>query len=104
MKRNLEHTLEKGLFASRWLMAPFYLGLVGALCVLLYTFGLELVHFIQAAPEMDANDAILASLALIGITRAVTYSSQETAQSATNIASQVDRFVYTIECMFPFMM
>ena len=53
---------------------------------------------------MRSTEVRLASLALIGITRAVTYSSQETAQSATNIASQVDRFVYTIECMFPFMM
>lgn len=53
---------------------------------------------------MRSTEIRLASLALIGITRAVTYSFQETAQSATNTASQVDRFVYTMECMFPVMM
>lgn len=43
----------------------------------------------------------LATLSLIGITRAITYSSQNAAQKATSIASQVDRFVYTLECLFP---
>jgi uncharacterized protein (TIGR00645 family) len=70
MKKSFEHTLEHGLFASRWLMAPFYIGLVGALAVLVYTFGLELLHFIMNAPDMKANDAILASLALIDISLA----------------------------------
>ena len=53
---------------------------------------------------MKSTEIRLASLAVIGITRAVTYSFQETAQSATNVASQIDRFVYTMECMFPVMM
>lgn len=43
----------------------------------------------------------LASLSLIGLTRAVTYSFQSAAQKATSVASQVDRFVYTMECLFP---
>ena len=30
----VERVLEKGLFESRWLLAPFYLGLVVALAVL----------------------------------------------------------------------
>jgi len=46
----------------------------------------------------------LATLALVGITRAVTYNFQDTAQSATTIATQVDRFAYTLECMFPLLM
>jgi hypothetical protein len=53
---------------------------------------------------MRSTEVRVASLALIGITRAVTYSFQEAAQSATNTAGQVDRFVYTMECMFPGMM
>ncbi|KAL2862813.1 uncharacterized protein BJX67DRAFT_385287 [Aspergillus lucknowensis] len=43
----------------------------------------------------------LATLCCIGISRAVTYSSQEYQQKATTVASQVDRFVYTVECLFP---
>ena len=30
-KTSVETGFERGLFASRWLMAPFYVGLVGAL-------------------------------------------------------------------------
>ncbi|KAK6524353.1 hypothetical protein TWF281_011261 [Arthrobotrys megalospora] len=46
----------------------------------------------------------LATLCPIGITRAITYSFQATAQSATDTASQLDRFVYTLECLFPMVM
>lgn len=53
---------------------------------------------------MRSTEIRLATLALIGIARAVTYSFQKTAQSATTVASQVDRFVYTLECLFPVML
>lgn len=46
----------------------------------------------------------LAVLTLIGITRAITYSFQTTAQSATGASGQVDRFVTTLECIFPIVM
>ena len=46
----------------------------------------------------------LATLCLIGLMRAVTYSFQATAQSATSVAGQLDRFAYTLECMFPVVM
>lgn len=97
MKKSIEHTLEHGLFASRWLMAPFYVGLVGALAVLLYTFVMELLHFILNAPEMDANDAILASLALIDISLAgnllviVIFSGYENFISTLDIGDHEDR-------------
>jgi hypothetical protein len=42
----------------------------------------------------------LAILTLIGITRAITYSFQTTAQSATAVSGQIDRFVTTLECLF----
>jgi hypothetical protein len=50
---------------------------------------------------MRSTEVRLALLAVVGIMRAVTYSFQQTAQSATNIASQIDRFAYTLECLFP---
>lgn len=46
----------------------------------------------------------LATLALVGITRAITYSFQEDAQSAQGVSGQVDRFAYSLECMFPIVM
>ena len=53
---------------------------------------------------MRSTEIRLTTLALIGITRAITYSFQTTAQSATSTASQVDRFAYTLECLFPVVM
>jgi len=53
---------------------------------------------------MRSTEIRLATLALIGITRSVTYSFQTEEQSATSVASQVDRFVYTLECLFPMIM
>jgi uncharacterized protein (TIGR00645 family) len=43
----LEHFMETFLFASRWLLVPFYLGLVGAIVVLIWYFGIEFSHLIH---------------------------------------------------------
>lgn len=53
---------------------------------------------------MRSTEVRLALLAVLGVMRAITYSFQTTAQSATNVASQLDRFAYTLECLFPFVM
>lgn len=53
---------------------------------------------------MRSTEIRLSLLAVVGIMRAVTYSFQATAQSAMTIANQLDRFAYTLECMFPVMM
>ncbi|OJJ08949.1 hypothetical protein ASPVEDRAFT_57888 [Aspergillus versicolor CBS 583.65] len=50
---------------------------------------------------MRTTEIRVASLCFIGITRAVTYSTQTTSQSATTVAGQIDRFTYTMECLFP---
>src|SRR3954452_1575673 len=65
-----ERRLERGLFASRWLMAPFYLGLVLALAALLVVFARELVHEITLLPTMNAEGAILMALSLIDMSLA----------------------------------
>ena len=41
-----ERLLEKTIFASRWLQAPLYLGLMAALVVYVYQFFVELWHII----------------------------------------------------------
>ncbi|KAF4993089.1 hypothetical protein FGRMN_6704 [Fusarium graminum] len=53
---------------------------------------------------MRSTEVRLALLALLGIMRAITYSFQNSQQMATNLASQIDRFAYAMECMFPVMM
>lgn len=51
----IEHFLERLLFASRWLLAPFYLGLVGAVIVLLLYFGVEFLHLAHMALSDDGS-------------------------------------------------
>lgn len=53
---------------------------------------------------MRSTEVRLALLAILGTMRAITYSFQTAAQSATNVASQLDRFAYTMECLFPVIM
>ncbi len=64
----LERAIESILFRSRWLMAPFYLGLVVALVVLLFKFGRELLHFVSIALSATESDIILGILALVDLT------------------------------------
>jgi hypothetical protein len=70
MSRPIEKIIEKGLFASRWLMAPFYIGLVGALVVLLFSFMQELWHFITSIPVITQNEVVLGVLSLIDLSLA----------------------------------
>ena len=43
----LEKFLERSIFASRWLQAPLYLGLILAQCVYVYQFFVELWHLLH---------------------------------------------------------
>jgi uncharacterized protein (TIGR00645 family) len=63
----VERGLESLLFNSRWLMAPFYLGLVVSLAVLLLKFLMLLWEFILHAPIAKESDIILGVLSLIDV-------------------------------------
>jgi uncharacterized protein (TIGR00645 family) len=55
------------LFASRWLMAPFYIGLVVALLVLLLKFVQEIIHFVPHVFISPESDVLLFVLTLIDL-------------------------------------
>ena len=63
----VERGLESLIFNSRWLMAPFYLGLVVSLAVLLLKFLLMLWEFILHAQGSKETDIILGVLSLIDV-------------------------------------
>lgn len=69
-KQRIEDGFERGLFASRWLMAPMYAGLVGALGILVIVFLRELVYYAPQALTMSPEKAILVVLSLIDLTLA----------------------------------
>src|SRR5215469_13831784 len=56
------------LFNSRWLMAPFYVGLVVALAILFLKFLRMLWEFILHAPGAKSSETILDALSLIDVT------------------------------------
>jgi len=66
----MEKIIERGLFASRWLMAPIYIGLVGALLMLVYSFAMELLHLMMQLPTLSQNDVVLGVLSLIDLSLA----------------------------------
>lgn len=96
-KPYLETALERGLFASRWLMAPFYVGLVVALAALLVVFFHELFRELPLVLSMKAEDAILMALTLIDLSLAanllviVILSGYENFVSKIDTASHADR-------------
>ena len=65
--KRVEHAFEAVLFNSRWLMAPFYLGLVICLAVMLYKFFAKLWEFIIHVPAATEADIILGALSLIDV-------------------------------------
>lgn len=104
-KNALEQGLESGLFASRWLMAPFYVGLVGSLAVLLVVFFAELVSELShlfwfedgVLHFMNAEEGILLALSLIDLSLAanlvliVIFSGYENFVSKINAGRREDR-------------
>lgn len=65
--KNLENALEKLIFGSRWLLAPFYLGLVIALGLLLFSFFREFLHFAPLVLRGTESDVIVSLLSLIDV-------------------------------------
>lgn len=65
--KKLERGLERLLFGSRWLLAPFYVGLVFAIMLLLVKFVEELVHVMPLAWGGSTSDAIVGILSLVDI-------------------------------------
>jgi uncharacterized protein (TIGR00645 family) len=95
-----ERWLEATLFASRWLMAPFYLGLVLALAALLVVFAGELADEVSHILAMTPESAILMGLSLIDLSLAgnllliVIFSGYENFVSKLEAGDRQDRPVW----------
>lgn len=64
----IERFIEKVLFASRWLLAPLYLGLALGLIALGVKFFQEALHTMMSIFTLAEADLVLVVLALIDIT------------------------------------
>jgi len=62
------HSLERLMYASRWILAPVYIGMSLALLALFIKFFQELYHFIPFILELDESQLVLKLLSLIDLT------------------------------------
>ena len=85
------------MFASRWLLAPLYLGLVGSLLFLLLKFGQEFLHMAFLVKDMSDREVILGILSLVDITLIanlllmVIFSGYENFVSKIDVLNHKDR-------------
>jgi uncharacterized protein (TIGR00645 family) len=64
----VEQIIERLIYASRWLLAPIYLGMSLALMALTVKFFQEIYHFIPIILEVDESQLILKLLTFIDLT------------------------------------
>ena len=63
--KKVERGLELLMFNSRWLLAPFYIGLVVAVGLLLIKFAQEFVHLMAHVFTSSESEVVLAVLTLV---------------------------------------
>jgi uncharacterized protein (TIGR00645 family) len=98
MKSNpAERAFERFLFASRWLMAPFYLGLIVALVALVVVFARDLVEEVAKLASLSETDIIVWVLSLVDLSLAgnllvmVIFAGYENFVSKMDIGDHPDR-------------
>ena len=57
--KSIEYRLERFMFASRWLLAPFYIGLVGAIAILLFKFVKEFITLLPQVFTLDGGQIMV---------------------------------------------
>ena len=63
----IDQLIERTLVASRWLLAPIYLGLAGLLVIFAIRFARELAHLAWEAPTVSGTEVIVGALNLIDL-------------------------------------
>ncbi len=93
----IETFLESVIFNSRWLLAPFYIGLVIGIGMLLVKFGQELIHVLPNIMTASESEVVLAVLALVDLSLVanllliVIFSGYENFVSKINTKEHEDR-------------
>ncbi|MGL4717356.1 MAG: TIGR00645 family protein [Aeromonas sp.] len=91
---------ERLMYASRWIMAPIYLGLSLILLALGLKFFQEIIHILPNVFEMKEVDLVLVTLSLIDITLVgglivmVMFSGYENFVSRLDVGDEGDKLVW----------
>ncbi len=95
--QTIERILETAIFSSRWILAPFFIGLIVAMLVLLVKFGKELMSLILGALGFYEHDAVISILTLVdtaliaALLLIIVFSGYENFVSKFNIGEHEDR-------------
>ncbi len=95
--RKTEKVMERCMYASRWILAPVYLGLSVALFALMIKFYQELFHFVPQILELHESQLILIILTFIDLTLVgsliviVMFSGYENFVSQMDIAEDAEK-------------
>ena len=93
----IELTLEKFIFASRWLLVPFFLGLIVGMAVLLIKFLKEMALLIQGVLGLIEHDTVISILTLVDtaliavLLLIIVFSAYENFVSKLSIGDHEDR-------------
>lgn len=86
----IERTLERLIYASRWLLAPIYFGMSLALFALAIKFFQELYHTLWHIVEITEADLVLRLLSLIDMLLVGSLVIMVTFSGYENMVSQLD--------------
>ncbi len=95
--KKIEHGLETIMFNSRWLLAPFYIGLVTSIVILLVKFVQEFWHIAGHMFEASESEVILGILTLVDMSLVanllliIIFSGYENFVSKIDTAAHEDR-------------
>ncbi len=69
----MERIVEKMFYASRWLLAPIYLGLSLALVLLAFKFFQEVFHFLPIVFSVSESELVLGILSMVDMALVAVY-------------------------------
>lgn len=95
--RKIERFMEAVIFASRWILAPFFIGLIVAMLVLLVKFCKELFTLLMGVFGLYEHDTIISILTLVDtallavLLIIIVFSGYENFVSKINVGEHEDR-------------
>ncbi|WP_448142663.1 YqhA family protein [Stenotrophomonas bentonitica] len=82
--------VSRSLFDARWIMAPFYFGLVVALLLLLFVFLRQLANYVLNIANIGPADAVLLALSLIDMSLVANLLLIVTLAGYENFVTRID--------------
>jgi len=97
MLQKIEKHMEETIFKSRWLLAPFYMGLIGCIFLMFVKFVQEFWHLLTTIGTSKESDVIVGILAMVDMSLVaslllmIIFSGYEIFVSKIDISEHKDR-------------